>query len=351
MDNQQAIQLLQSTYLVIPDGQTKITLRPDETYWFHDGNVVIIARDGVAFRVYPGLLGAYSPVLRQRFQSAIMAEYIVDDLCLGRLGYICIDEPSEGFRHVLVWALRGAEAHRNEGLSETSGRFDEVFWCIRLGIDYAIPGLVAHGAQYLRRAHTPVRDEWLDMPDYLPPHFDPEHAIGVVYLTRLMNEPGLLPTAFFACTWLPASTLLRGIALPDGTRATLLKEDISRIINARSLLSYQRLAVARGVYAHPPASACHSAATGWCAQGLQMLRVRALKEQSEELSSWSVDPFATGLIQQSAALPHPYKLCQPCKEMLEMREQQWSQLSWALLPCIMDMSIPGWPNGIYQHNG
>lgn len=41
----------------------------DEEFWFQDGNVVLLASDTVAFRVYSGLLSFQSPVLRNMLSS------------------------------------------------------------------------------------------------------------------------------------------------------------------------------------------------------------------------------------------------------------------------------------------
>lgn len=41
----------------------------DDKYWLEDGNIVIIASDSVAFRVYKGLLARASPVFQDMFAT------------------------------------------------------------------------------------------------------------------------------------------------------------------------------------------------------------------------------------------------------------------------------------------
>ena len=42
-------------------------LKKDDHYWFDDGNIVLIANNAVAFRVYKGLLARISPVFQDMF--------------------------------------------------------------------------------------------------------------------------------------------------------------------------------------------------------------------------------------------------------------------------------------------
>ena len=42
-------------------------IRKDEGLWLEDGNIVLVARNAVAFRVYKGLLIRTSPVFRDMF--------------------------------------------------------------------------------------------------------------------------------------------------------------------------------------------------------------------------------------------------------------------------------------------
>ena len=42
-------------------------IQKDEKFWFEDGNIVLIAKDTVAFRVYRGVLARASPIFRDLF--------------------------------------------------------------------------------------------------------------------------------------------------------------------------------------------------------------------------------------------------------------------------------------------
>ena len=43
------------------------SIQKDEKLWFEDGNIVLVASNAVAFRVYKGLLSRTSPVFRDIF--------------------------------------------------------------------------------------------------------------------------------------------------------------------------------------------------------------------------------------------------------------------------------------------
>ena len=44
--------------------------KKDDHYWLDDGNIVLIANNAVAFRVYKGLLARISPVFQDMFSMA-----------------------------------------------------------------------------------------------------------------------------------------------------------------------------------------------------------------------------------------------------------------------------------------
>ena len=46
---------------------TPADIERDTEYWFEDGNIVLIARGGMGFRVYKGLLARVSPFFKDLF--------------------------------------------------------------------------------------------------------------------------------------------------------------------------------------------------------------------------------------------------------------------------------------------
>lgn len=80
-----------------------INLKPDDDFWFEDGNIVLIARD-IEFRVYKGILAKHSPVFQDMFSlppppapetSRDTAEPI--ETC----PVVHLSDSPEDFRHVL----------------------------------------------------------------------------------------------------------------------------------------------------------------------------------------------------------------------------------------------------------
>ena len=77
------------------------SIHQDENYWYEDGNIVIIANDEVAFRVYRGLLSRVSPLFNDLFS--------IGNPSGGEVVYDCpvlrVTDSSHDMRHLLALLL------------------------------------------------------------------------------------------------------------------------------------------------------------------------------------------------------------------------------------------------------
>ena len=76
----------------------------DATFWFGDGNVVLIACD-VEFRVYQGLLAAYPPVFKELLDEE--ARRTPAPPQLGACITIRVEDSPEDLRYILSAYMRG----------------------------------------------------------------------------------------------------------------------------------------------------------------------------------------------------------------------------------------------------
>ena len=76
----------------------------DATFWFGDGNVVLIACD-VEFRVYQGLLAAHSPVFKVLFDEK--ARRTPASSQPGSCITVRVEDSSDDLRHILNAYMRG----------------------------------------------------------------------------------------------------------------------------------------------------------------------------------------------------------------------------------------------------
>ncbi|EIW57011.1 uncharacterized protein TRAVEDRAFT_99074, partial [Trametes versicolor FP-101664 SS1] len=200
----------------------------DLEFWFEDGNVILVAQD-YEFRVFKGVLAHHSSVFRDMFSlsrpisAAPVESSAVVDACL----VVHLSDSPEDLRHILRTYLPGINPNQQ------NPSFDAVSALIRLGHKYQMQALVAQGVQYLKRCFTDDLRTWSAGKFYdsnCP--IQKRHAIGIVNLARLINEPSLLPTALLICCALD-SDIVCGYTREDGTQETLTLADIGRCFAAR----------------------------------------------------------------------------------------------------------------------
>lgn len=65
----------------VDDDEQVVEIKHHERLWFEDGNVVVIAKDGVSFRLHRGVLSLHSEVFRDMFTLPPNAENESMDGC------------------------------------------------------------------------------------------------------------------------------------------------------------------------------------------------------------------------------------------------------------------------------
>ncbi|EIW56892.1 uncharacterized protein TRAVEDRAFT_49704 [Trametes versicolor FP-101664 SS1] len=213
----------------------------DAEFWFDDGNIVLLAR-GVEFRIYKGILAEFSPVFHDMFSfpqptptvtTSKSAFAAATDPC----PIVDLPDSPEDLRHILRVCMpkSGSSLFKLKSPS-----YHMISAIIRLGHKYQMDDLVNDAVDYLKRWYTFILEEWAEGRLYAPDApFEPEkaHAIGVVNLARLVDEPLLLPSALLMCCSLNCADIVKGFTREDGTREMLSLDDIGRCFAARTKFS------------------------------------------------------------------------------------------------------------------
>ncbi|KAL1938153.1 hypothetical protein VTO73DRAFT_11982 [Trametes versicolor] len=258
-----------------------------------------------------------------------------------------LSDSPEDLRHVLRICLPRNDL-RFFSLSEgqDTPSFDMVSALIRLGHKYQMQAMVSQGIQYLQRWFTDDFLVWSEGPLYEDDcPIQKEHAIGVVNLARLVDEPSLLPTALLACCALD-ETIAHGYTCEDGTRETLSADDLGRCFAARTTLAARMLTLALRIF--EPRVRDSDACTGRaaCARVLQhvLLEVRGRADHfahPDVFSSW-LEPF-----EEEEGTSFLDGCCASCRKMLRRRDMRERLEVWLELPEIMGVRVDGWDRKLF----
>ena len=98
-----------------------------------------------------------------------------------------------------------------------SPSYEKVTAYVRLGHKYQMSHVLAQGMRYLQdhfvsdfQRWCGKHPQWVTRGKYVPPGFEPIHAIGVVNSARLGGWNNILPTALVICCSLAPQELLSG---------------------------------------------------------------------------------------------------------------------------------------------
>ncbi|KAI0632739.1 hypothetical protein C8Q77DRAFT_1262464 [Trametes polyzona] len=299
--------------------------KPDTELWFEDGNLVLVAGD-VEFKVYRGPLIAHSPVFKDMLSLPQPGPHErPHDSC----PIIPLHDSPHDLRHALRVFVPGSSLRA--GAFEPT--FDELAACVRIGHKYQIDELVQRNLAFLHKLYPTDLDSYLAARRIRPSTWTRAHAIGVVNLARLINEPALLPAALMECCTLGAD-IVHGLAHDDGTRETLSPDDLGRCFVGRARMAQASARIAHQMFRQTVARGCRHPAC--CLRVLQRL-LNELGDARIELVSnldWCT-PWAAYVDEKD----EERELCGKCYKMLEEeRPQQLQREVWQVLPTMMGVA-------------
>ncbi|OJT05562.1 hypothetical protein TRAPUB_3611 [Trametes pubescens] len=312
-------------------GNTETAVRKrDKEFWHSDGTIILVARD-IEFRVFKGILAEHSPVFRDMFSlpqpvdasSSTPPHRAADDPC----PIVHLSDSPEDLRHVLrVYMPKGGPSAFFRSGPAPCYSYHSISAAVRLGHKYQMTDLLDNALAYLKTYYTTDYEKWTAQDDYGPPGFDPSHAIGVVNLSRLTNETGLLLMALLVCCSLDdGQELLGGFEREDGARERLTHDDIARCYSAKTRLIAESTKIAL--------RACRPEISDACKTGLSC--IRSFNQMLKRLGDGE-GPIA-GF--DPSAGTHAFmnvldtsEVCVHCRAMVVGRVLRERKAAWARLP-------------------
>ncbi|KAI1791592.1 hypothetical protein LXA43DRAFT_422413 [Ganoderma leucocontextum] len=327
----------------------------DSDYWFDDGNLILVSQ-GVAFRIYKGLLAEHSAMFRSMFhiaQAAPATEDLVDGCPV-----IPLDDSPNDLRELfrLIFPL-------STNLKFNGRKVDIAFISavIRLDHKYELKGLHKKALNYLTTYYTTSFDAWVDgrHAAYWQP--DPIHAICAISLARLTNTPSILPAAFYVCAAL-GPDLVRGLSLEagDGFAERLAPEDMRLCLEMKAHLVAENTRAAFLLFRFPGTQICQRTyGQGTCAEVWRRMleqagvyRVPHPIASERVMDSWvgnadclpttmlTVGPTPGSVVHMPSYTQRT--LCKGCRNHLQVRDQEVRRQIWRRLPEFVGLTIENW---------
>ncbi|EIW56965.1 uncharacterized protein TRAVEDRAFT_127255 [Trametes versicolor FP-101664 SS1] len=327
-----------------PSSQPQQPFVRDETYWFQDGNIVLLVRS-VGFKVYKGLLAEHSAVFRGMFVVAQGEQAAAEQL--DGCPVVPLDDSPDDIRQLfrLIYPMNS-----NIQLDRSSIDIDVLSAVIRLDHKYELPTLQAQAMKHLTTYYTSRFEDWVDDAHASVWKPAPIDAIGAIALARLTNTPSILPTALYELCSVKMSDLLRGRPLNDGSFQKLSEEDLELYMRTRDKLQYYNVRVAFLFFS--PSKKCiygRDRPESECAAYLKrVLEHSALQDLPHKVSSvCALDGWLKNIAAYAATAKNVdrygmhVELCPECKSYLNARDLDLRQQVWRKLPGAVGLEIEG----------
>ncbi|PIL26281.1 hypothetical protein GSI_12037 [Ganoderma sinense ZZ0214-1] len=314
------------------------TCNKDTEFWFHDGTVILVARN-VEFRVYEGLLAELSPVFKEIFEAD---GHPVRNVRMGKVqDFPCpvvhVSDSPEDLRCL----LRACLSKRLSCLyDEQYPPYNDISAAIRLGDKYKITQLYSQALDYLKFYFPSSFNNWRELKDYTPPGWEKFEQIGVINLARLTGELSLLPSAFIACVWAESGKpelegIGHGFTKEDGTRDLLSPGDLTVCFEAQSRLC--RAAITTAMRTFKPVASPECKMPAACKKALRNVLLSLEQKVDEPVSG---DPFTP--YDHFVTAPGGLAVCPPCTDMVLERSKKERKAVWDRLPELLRIEVPGW---------
>ncbi|RPD57115.1 hypothetical protein L227DRAFT_602682 [Lentinus tigrinus ALCF2SS1-6] len=307
----------------------------DESFWFEDGNIVVIAQQ-TAFRVHRGVLSRHSETFSGLFTLPRPAggayEEVIDTCPVVRV----TDSPHD-FKHLLHALYDGL------GYMESVAEVEKYSMCAslaRLGHKYELSSVFSAAMQRLRVIYTDDYEVWRTFWTtggrsakslrnlYIP--------IEVANLFRTTEQRNLLPTVLFLCCLLPITDLLDGVRRADGTLEQLSREDLRRCLEARDTYHLKLAHFWAQPWRGQPNSPPRCIEWDRCARFIDTTRSFALDKPLRAPRNVFAATMTSDLLAKDAR--HAARICEACADRIADEARKLFEAQWDALPETMDLT-------------
>ncbi|KAI0342587.1 hypothetical protein BDW22DRAFT_1357020 [Trametopsis cervina] len=190
--------------------------------WFEDGSIIVVASDGLTFKLHASVLSHHSEVLKDLISA--LPNSAKRTLQLPERG-----ADLAGFFEVLY---DGHSYYNHDEFIE----FDTLRLLLLVSIKYQVSHMVDSGFSRLQAFYPSDYDYWTEWVHRGKPYggsvgIECEDSIAVIEIARAAGRTDLLPVALYVCTLIPWESFLEGIQYgPDIVQLSV--EDQMLCLNA-----------------------------------------------------------------------------------------------------------------------
>ncbi|KAI0788373.1 hypothetical protein C8Q74DRAFT_1195685 [Fomes fomentarius] len=315
-------------------GSTASIIR-DSEIWFDDGNIIVIAQQ-TAFRFHRGVLSRHSVVFRELFgiPYSSTSEPGIPDSMEG-CPAVHVTDTSCDFRRLLCAIYDGMSyMHPDKPV-----QFSVLASLARLAHKYQLDFILEESIRRLKTIYTSKFEIW-DKHQGISHggiELKPCDALEAFNLFRRVDQPEMLPTAFYACCRLKTSQILHGTERSDGTLEILEPGDLERCLDSRIALQIHGAQAAVLSYDVHTDQGCSKPPL--CGTTLRNQR-RAFPSSTPEILG--THPLTQFLAYRAEQFGHMQLLCPACVKMLRQNDLERRLSVWRDLPRIFGLDVLGW---------
>ncbi|KAI0710355.1 hypothetical protein C8T65DRAFT_695630 [Cerioporus squamosus] len=309
--------------------QTFVHVERDPTFWFFDGNIVVIAQGNVAFRVHQGVLALRAEFFAGMFQHSLLVPHgPSDEETIDGCPIIPLDDTTYDIRQLLL-VMYGQ--NRLKTPEETT--FPVIAALIRVGDKYGVHDLVDECMSYFRQMRPISLRSYKSAREHRSAiKFAPHHAVEALHICRIVDpladdEPDILIWMLFLCAQLDELQLRNGTAREDGTLEKLSDADIEQILMLKRELQRRG---ARALEAACDFGLRPAVDDLQCNEQYHKFVVSHIPEQAKEAFPRG-DPFESWIMDKMFEAARSDWMCSGCFEVvlqtqLWMRKDCWDEL-------------------------
>lgn len=296
-------------------------------YYFEDGTIILIV-EGIIFRLYGGLIGRWSEVMKAKIDRAM--SNMENQEKLDGVPSLVIPDSAEGFTAVLDFAFA------LDTPPCPSSDFDVIISALEIAKKYKFDYAFQTAAWHLRKMFPTSLEDFKAEPGLIT--FTGSRAAHVIQAAIDFDLPDLLPFAFYAIATYPWRTHDPRSAHP--VFSLLSPEDLNRVVSGMGHIQEEALKMAFRMHEHGLLKTeCSSRVSlhATCARGKPDL---IWVDHSAALNDFLRNPMCQLAIRRRCQF---HTLCRFCASAIQEKMAAELAMFYDKLPEIFQLWVTGLP--------
>ncbi|PIL33283.1 hypothetical protein GSI_04733 [Ganoderma sinense ZZ0214-1] len=315
----------------------------DKDVWFPDGNIVVIAKEKVAFRVHQGILSLRSETFRDLFSlPKADAAGATDSETFDGCPAFRVEDAPEDIRRLFLVICCGKNYYYDQD-TLVPVPFDVLASLIRMADKYLIDDVLDEAISRLGKYYTTDLAAWQD-PDGRARYVTtvPEDALTVVQLAWVTGTPSLAPTAYLTCVALSTRCWGQPESVFRYPLAGLSSQDMAFVLEGKGRLTQAAATRALTLLSALPSLRC---TTRDACTAVREEPLAALREDGRLPVALSDEDAFRPIAERMWPEPHWGAFCESCRQALSRTDAREMQSLWDDLPSQFRIGIDrnSWP--------